>query len=81
MRPAWDKDIPRCYTNGGKLLLCSDGLWGVVPNDEILDIINHADNPQDACEQLIHAAILGGGPDNITTMLVQFPPEADREYI
>jgi protein phosphatase len=64
---------------GGKLLLCSDGLWGVVPNDEILDIVNQADNPQDACDQLIHAAMLGGGPDNITAVLVQFPPEADRE--
>jgi serine/threonine protein phosphatase PrpC len=63
---------------GGRLLLCSDGLWGVVPDDDILDIVTNASNPQEACDKLVHAAILAGGPDNITTVLVQFPPKTDR---
>ncbi len=63
--------------HGGKLLLCSDGLWGVVSDDDILDIVTHASNPQEACDRLVHAAILGGGPDNISTVLVQFPPKTE----
>jgi serine/threonine protein phosphatase PrpC len=64
--------------HGGRLLLCSDGLWGVVSDDDILNIVNHASNPQEACDRLVHEALLGGGPDNITTVLVQFPPKTDR---
>ncbi|HEY71302.1 MAG TPA: serine/threonine-protein phosphatase [Anaerolineae bacterium] len=64
--------------HGGKLLLCSDGLWGVISDDDILDIVKHASNPQEACDRLVHAAILGGGPDNISTVLVQFPPKTAR---
>jgi len=59
----------------GYMLLCSDGLWGVVEEDDIQNIILNSSHPQIACEQLIQAANAAGGPDNITAVLVQFPSE------
>jgi serine/threonine protein phosphatase PrpC len=56
------------------LLVCSDGLWGVVPDPEMEHIVLSSPNPQVACEKLIQAANAAGGPDNITAILIQFPP-------
>jgi serine/threonine protein phosphatase PrpC len=58
----------------GYLLVCSDGLWGVVPEADIQAIILDSPDPQDACERLVQAANAAGGPDNITAILVKFPP-------
>ena len=58
---------------GGFLLLCSDGLWSVVADDEISKIIASAPNPKVACENLVDAANNGGGPDNISVILIQIP--------
>lgn len=63
--------IPR----GSFLLLCSDGLWGVVPDQEIRRIVTSAASPQVACEHLIDAANAAGGPDNISAVLIHFPAE------
>ncbi len=54
------------------LLLCSDGLWGVVPPETISEIVGSAKSPQQACDQLVNAALDGGGPDNITVIMAQF---------
>jgi serine/threonine protein phosphatase PrpC len=59
--------------HGGNLLLCSDGLWGEVSEEEIQRIVRDADNPQYACNELVDTAIRAGGSDNITTILVHFP--------
>jgi PPM family protein phosphatase len=56
----------------GFLLICSDGLWGVVPEDEIYRIVYGSPNPSLACHQLVEAANAAGGPDNITAILVQY---------
>ena len=58
---------------GGTLLLCSDGLWGLVPNDRIQTLMREAPNLQAACEALVAAANAAGGPDNITALMVQLP--------
>jgi len=58
---------------GGSLLLCSDGLWGLVPNERIQTLIRQAPNLQAACEALVAAANAAGGPDNITAVMVQLP--------
>jgi len=52
------------------LLLCSDGLWSVVPETEIVEVINSAPSPQAACQKLIQMANDRGGEDNITAVLV-----------
>ncbi|NTV35357.1 MAG: serine/threonine-protein phosphatase [Anaerolineaceae bacterium] len=58
----------------GHVLLCSDGLWGVVPEADIFKIIKNAANPSAACHQLVEAANNAGGPDNITAILIQYLP-------
>ena len=55
------------------LLLCSDGLWGVVENDIILQIIRENPNPQTACDKLVAMANTMGGKDNITAILLHVP--------
>jgi serine/threonine protein phosphatase PrpC len=57
----------------GFILLCSDGLWGVVPDDEIHRIVMTSQTLQEACKDLIEAANSAGGPDNITAILVRVP--------
>lgn len=53
------------------LLLCSDGLWGTVPEDRMAAIVRETPTPQEACHQLIREANARGGEDNITVVLVQ----------
>jgi len=56
----------------GSVLICSDGLWDYVSDDEIYRIVNSAPNPSTACQQLVDAANKAGGPDNISVVLVQY---------
>jgi len=56
----------------GYLLLCSDGLWGVVSEENLFQIVMDAETPSRACQQLVKAANAAGGPDNISVILVQF---------
>lgn len=56
----------------GFMLLCSDGLWGSVPDDDMFRIVQGAENPSVACSNLVHAANEAGGPDNISAILVQY---------
>lgn len=62
-------------TGGGNLLICSDGLWGVVEDPEIQRIVNTSPHPQIAAQELVTAANNAGGPDNITVILVRFPKD------
>lgn len=59
----------------GYLMVCSDGLWGVLGDQRMKEIIAEAPSPQIACEQLVDAANAAGGPDNITVILVRFPED------
>lgn len=63
-------DVP--IEAGQSLLLCCDGLWEMVRDEHIRDIVNRQRNPQDACRELIQAANRNGGDDNITCVLVRF---------
>jgi serine/threonine protein phosphatase PrpC len=56
---------------GSHLLLCSDGLWGMVPEQEIIEIIGGAIHPQLACHRLIESANRHGGEDNVTAILIR----------
>jgi serine/threonine protein phosphatase PrpC len=59
--------------NGCELLLCSDGLWGVVPESNLISILRSSSEPQLVCQSLIQAANEAGGPDNISVIIVRFP--------
>ena len=57
--------------SGDRLLLCSDGLWGLIAESEIWRLIEQASTPEQACAQLVEAANAAGGHDNITVILVE----------
>jgi protein phosphatase len=56
---------------GDRLLICSDGLSGVVPLERIQDIVGGTQSLEDACRTLIDAANEAGGPDNITVAMLK----------
>jgi protein phosphatase len=55
----------------GSLLLCSDGLWGVVGKTNLQKILRKTSSPMEICEKMVDLANQAGGPDNITVILVQ----------
>ena len=59
------------FPHGASLLLCTDGLWGVVPEEAIRRSVLDAPNLHRACSNLVTAANAAGGPDNISVILVQ----------
>lgn len=59
------------FPQPASLMICSDGLWGVVSEQDLVRSINEAPNLQRACQNLVTAANTAGGPDNISVVLVQ----------
>jgi PPM family protein phosphatase len=58
---------------GDRLLLCTDGLTRMVPDDQLAAALDrYRGNPQGACDHLIDTANTNGGPDNITVVVVEF---------
>lgn len=55
--------------DGQILLLCSDGLSGMLTDSEIAEIVSSEENFERACEALIAGACGAGGTDNITVVL------------
>src|SRR6202049_1847504 len=53
---------------GAEVLLCSDGLHGVVDDDTIAEALSSDGSLESKCRKLIEAARKAGGPDNITTV-------------
>jgi serine/threonine protein phosphatase PrpC len=54
-----------------KLLLCSDGLWDMVRDPKIESVVKRPDmDPSITGEALIHAALEGGGEDNVSVIVV-----------
>ncbi|MGD2120814.1 MAG: protein phosphatase 2C domain-containing protein [Gemmatimonadota bacterium] len=54
---------------GDALVLCTDGLSGVVGADEIRDAVVRSHDPAAVCEDLVELANSRGGPDNITVVV------------
>jgi len=68
-----DVDVAEVSPRAGeRYLLCSDGLFSVVPDQAIGQVLGDAKlSLEQVCERLIEAANAAGGPDNITTLVLQ----------
>lgn len=58
---------------GDRVLLCSDGLFGMIDDDLIQNILEQEPSPQRAAELLCEEAVHAGGNDNVTTVVIDFP--------
>lgn len=65
---------------GDTLLLCSDGLWGELPDDLLARTLASAPDPDEACRRLVDAANEAGGSDNISCVVcrIEGPPAGDN---
>jgi serine/threonine protein phosphatase PrpC len=59
------------FPHRGTLMLCTDGLWGVLQEKDIIQGVVQAPSLQRACQNLVTAANTAGGPDNISVVMVQ----------
>jgi PPM family protein phosphatase len=57
---------------GDVYLLCSDGLSGMLTDEQILGVVSSSADTNEICRQLIHQANQNGGEDNITALVVRF---------
>jgi protein phosphatase len=63
--------ISEKWKPGQKILLCSDGLSDYVNDEEITQILQAEGSDQDKVDNLIDKALVAGGRDNITVVLVE----------
>jgi protein phosphatase len=57
---------------GDRLMLCTDGLTGMVDEERIREVLESERDPQQACDRLIDEANAAGGEDNITVIVLDF---------
>jgi PPM family protein phosphatase len=60
---------------GDRVMLCSDGLSGLVHGEVIRDILQESQDHQEACKRLVEMANAGGGHDNVTLIIADFDGE------
>ena len=57
--------------SGDRLLLCSDGVFTVLEDDEIREVLRRETDLDELCHALIQGANDGGGPDNVTAVVLE----------
>jgi len=60
-----------------RLLLCSDGLSGMVQDDDIFRIVQESSSIEAAVQELVSRARSNGGEDNITVVIIGIEPDTD----
>jgi protein phosphatase len=58
--------------DGDRLLLCTDGLTSMVPDDEIAAVLSRPAPPQEQAQALVDATLQGGGKDNVTVVVAHY---------
>ena len=61
--------------DGDDLLLCTDGLWSVVTEEELEAVVS-SNSPAESCAALVKLARQRGGPDNITLQVLRVGTES-----
>ena len=62
--------------DGDRVLLCTDGLTDMVPDQAIAAILNQKWASADACQALLERALAAGGADNVTMALARYTVSA-----
>jgi PPM family protein phosphatase len=71
--PLTDVDVHRVQLMAGDvMLLCSDGLYDVVKDDEIAKILTESTTADAACRALVSLALERGAPDNVTAVVSRY---------
>lgn len=70
---------PVTLEDGDVLVLCTDGLWGLVHEPEILKVVAGRDASA-ACAELVKMARERGGPDNITVQILRLSPNGSSPH-
>lgn len=65
--------VKRVLSSGDRVLLCSDGLWDMLSDDNIHQIVMSLNDAKSVCEKLVKAANDAGGHDNITVVVILVP--------
>jgi protein phosphatase len=65
--------FPLPLVAGDRILACSDGLPDEVTDRHIAEILRAHPDPQDAADHLVAAALVAGGRDNVTVVVVDAP--------
>ena len=66
-------DVPQepvALHEGDTLILCTDGLWGVVGDNDLAAAVQ-ASSPAESCAAAVRMALQRGGPDNITLQILR----------
>jgi serine/threonine protein phosphatase PrpC len=63
-------ELPVPLEDRDTLVLCTDGLWGLVGDQELARIVQ-ANSPAESCTRLVNLALERGGPDNITVLVLR----------
>lgn len=61
------REIP--VLQGDRLLLCSDGLWDMIADEDIGKVLQAKQDLENVCGELLDQALIGGGRDNITVIV------------
>lgn len=59
-----------------RLVLCSDGINGMIDDDTIASILRDSEDPREAAGEVVRAAVAAGGRDNATVVVVDGPGTA-----
>ena len=64
---------------GDRIIVCCDGLWELVRDEGIEDVMLQEADPQMACDLLVRRANAAGGDDNISVIVVQVEAVSELE--
>jgi protein phosphatase len=75
-RPTVDVHLSeRVLLGGERLLLCSDGVHGVLQPDDLRDLLGSAAGEEDAAQRIVNMALDNGSRDNATALVIGYEAE------
>jgi len=59
---------------GNRVMICSDGLWDLIPDRDIFNLLRQNKSKEQICKDFIRKANKKGGLDNITLIVIEYDP-------